>query len=293
MRIKFLKSLCLTTLISLSPSAYTQAQYIPLIEQYLFNTQVFNPATVAMNDQSEVFILAEYQYFQKRFTNPSYLTYLISLNSAIQNNRMGIGLNILNHRFSREKILQITADYSYKCKINAHSNLCFGINAGLCNFRNPLTQYKLIDDAYDPAFSKDINEIFSPVGVGVYYYSMNYFIGLSSPQILIIGSDHYSLKSIYLHSGLNFPLSQRIELEPATFFQYTINNSYILDLSLSLKYNKKIFLGAILHSGHEIILVGKWMFFKKFGIGYSSNLISNKNLILKLYSHSISACYDL
>src|SRR5665811_2030242 len=84
-------------------------QQDPIFTQYMFNTQMINPAYAGMWEKIGFSSLVRKQWAGIDRTP---LTEVISFHTPLRNEFVGMGLNVINDHFGRENRLSIFADYS-------------------------------------------------------------------------------------------------------------------------------------------------------------------------------------
>ena len=187
------------------------AQQDPIFTQYMYNGQVINPAYAGMWEKIGCTALVRKQWAG---IHRAPLTEAISIHSPLYNEKVGLGLNIINDNYGREERLSVLADYAFEVALTPRRRLRLGLKFGFVNYKNPLTEYLLYpDNEYDRAFAEDIDLSFLPnIGVGAFLYEDNYYVGLSVPKIVENefkdNFHNYSTKAevrtIYLTSGYIF-----------------------------------------------------------------------------------------
>ena len=182
----------------------------------MFNGQIYNPAYAGMWEKIGFTTLVREQWAG---INRAPLTEAISFHTPLNNESVGLGLNIVNDTYGREQRLSVLADYAYEIYLTPQRRLRFGIKFGFVNYKNPLTQYELYpDNEFDRAFAEDINLSFLPnFGVGAFLYQDNYYVGLAIPKLVENDfKDNYhnystkaEVRTLYLNGGYIFPVLHR------------------------------------------------------------------------------------
>ena len=165
-------------------SLQSVAQQEPGFTQYMYNGQVINPAYAGIWEKAGFTALIRQQWAG---INRTPLTESVSIHSPVKNESIGIGLNINNETYSREKKLSIMADYAYEIQLTPMQRIRLGVKFGFTNYKNPLSEYQISpENEYDPYFSEDVDLKFIPnFGVGAFLYEENYYIvSLSKPATL-------------------------------------------------------------------------------------------------------------
>ena len=74
----------------------------------------------------------------------------------------------------------IFADYAYVLKLNETSKLSFGLKAGFTFFNTNFSNFNLQSGnaSTDVAFNENVSKTFPNAGLGTFYFTDKYYIGL-------------------------------------------------------------------------------------------------------------------
>jgi type IX secretion system PorP/SprF family membrane protein len=234
----------LLLLVMSSGYAQQESQYT----HYMYNTININPAYAGSRGVLSVFGLHRTQWVG---LDGAPTTNSFSINTPIQNSRMGIGLSFVNDKIGASEQNNISVDFSYTIPVSLDYKLSFGLKAS-ANLLN--VDYTKLDryDLNDPKFQNNIDNVFSPnIGAGVYFHSDQFYVGFSVPNFLplrrfdvaisraVENSLHY-----YLIGGYVFDVSPSLKLKP-TFMTKMISGAPLqLDLSVNALIQDKLTLGV-------------------------------------------------
>jgi len=260
------------------------AQPDPIFTNYMYNGQLINPAYAGIWEKVGFTALVREQWAT---INQAPLNEAISIHTPLKNEAIGLGLNIMNETFSREKKLSVMADYAYEINLTPQRHLRFGVKFGFTNYSNPLSDYQLYPDGeYDSYFSQDIDLKFMPnFGVGAFLYQENYYIGLAVPRLIendfIDNYQNYStqaeLRTMYLYGGYVFfldPFSNFI-FKPTLMVSASWNEPIHFDLAANLMIDERIWVGLMLRSGNAICATSQWFVTKKLRVGFATDITYN------------------
>jgi len=240
--IPFIVTLFLTSLVT----AQQDAQYT----QYMLNTMVINPAFSGSRGVSSMGILYRSQWIG---LDGAPTTQTLNFSTPVTE-KVGVGFSIVNDEIGNgtSQETYFDASFSYTLPISETSNLALGLKAGghLLN----LDFSKLVNFGAETNIP-NIDQKFSPnFGVGIYYYTENYFAGLSVPNILeTTHFDNASQSSsylatermnFYLVSGYVFDLNRNLKFKPAILLKAVNGAPLQTDVSASFLFNDKFSLGA-------------------------------------------------
>lgn len=295
------KILCLLLVFTfISKAGFSQQD--PIFTQYMFNTQMINPAYAGMWEKIGFMSLVRKQWAG---INRTPLTEVISIHSPLKNEYVGMGLNIINDQFAREERLSIFADYSYEVSLTARTRLRLGFKFGFLNYKNPLSDYKLYpDNQYDPAFAEDVDLKFLPnFGFGAFLYDENYYVSFSIPKLVKndfqTNINNYStqaeIRTFYLASGYVFRFNSlnNLVFKPTLMIRTAINTPIQYDLSANFLLREKLWLGAMYRSGDAVCFVSQWMFSNNLRVGFAMDVTYNEIFPYQYGTYEITVGYDI
>lgn len=228
-------------------------QQDPQYTQYMYNTQVINPAYVGLQENMSFGLLYRTQWMGVHGA-PKTLTFTGTKPLGMREN-MGIGLSVVHDEIGIENQSNITIDFSYGIHLNYKTKLSFGLKAG-ADTRS--VNYDLLN-LYNPSdiiFQENINNQWNPqVGVGVYLNTDRLYVGLSVPNVLeknpLLSEDErpkYLEASDRLHyflmAGYVFDLSENLKFKPATLVKAVQGAPLQVDVSANFLFLNRFTLGA-------------------------------------------------
>jgi type IX secretion system PorP/SprF family membrane protein len=284
--------------ISLLFGAGAFAQQDPLVSQYMFNGLYLNPAYAGSHDYWTSTLSYRNQWV--RFDGAPE-TMIAAVDGPIPEKNMGLGLILLHDRIGVSRQSSAIANYSYQLKLNEKSKLAFGINAGVSQYGADLTKLTVWDQ--DEVFQKDLSGRLIPrVGLGAYYFSERYYVGLSVPTLLGYQKDYsFSVdlsKSSFLRrhylltAGYVIDLKHDFKLKPSVLLKYVENTPLQVDLNLSVVYKDMIWFGTSFRTGDACVFLVEYQPNKHFRIAYAYDLSFSKLRSYSDGSHEIMLGID-
>jgi type IX secretion system PorP/SprF family membrane protein len=230
--------------------AFVNAQQDPQYTQYMLNGIVINPAIAGSRGVSTISGLHRSQWIG---LEGAPTTQTLNFNAPVSR-RVGIGLSVVNDAIGNgtQQETYFDAVFSYNIPVSEEGNLAFGINAGGDWLSVDFT--KLVNYGVETNLP-NIDRKFSPtVGLGTYFYTEQYFIGLSVPSLLETehfdnsgDSNSYIAKermNFYLMSGAVFDLNRNTKLRPAILIKAVSGAPVQVDLTASFLFNDRFSVGA-------------------------------------------------
>jgi len=296
----------LVILILVAAGFTLKAQQDPMYTQYMFNTQTMNPAYAGTWESLSFMVLARQQWAGLEGAPQ---TYTFSMQAPLKNEKVALGLNVINDKVGLEKRFYVFGDYSYLVPLDQKTNLRLGLKGGFTNYSNDLTAYSTNapkSATIDPAFQGDINSKFIPnFGIGAFLFSDRYYVGLSVPKMLnhefSNNYNNYSLSSEFRHyflmAGLVFDLGENIKFKPTMLtkasFTSESGSPVQVDLTGNFLFKEKFWLGASFRTGDSFGFIAQWIIDKKLRIGYSYDYTTSSLRTVQNGTHEIMLSYEM
>jgi len=226
------------------------AQQDPQFTQYMYNMSVINPAYAT----SEAAILN---------MGGLYRTQWVGLKGAPKtgtffahtpiNEKIEAGISFTNDNIG--DVVQennIYADFAYVLPMGLdRGNLSFGLKAGFTFFNVNFDGFNLQSGSAstDVAFNDNISQTFPNIGIGAFYYTDNYYVGLSAPNMLSTkhietenGVKATGVQSIhyYLTGGYVFDINKDLKFKPAFMMKSVKGAPLALDITANILINEKL-----------------------------------------------------
>ena len=257
MRNSYITILVLILLGTYSGSAQQDPQYT----QYMYNTQVINPAYVGSREALSFGLLGRTQWVNFEGA-PKTGTFTVNSPIGVLGN-MGLGLSIVHDELGPAVESNITIDYSYTINTSDTDKVSFGLKAGLDLLDVDFTKLNIFDQG--DIFENNIDSKIQPqIGAGVYYHTDRFYTGLSVPNFLT--TKHFDESQIdniindpsgaagsttaaerlhyFLIAGYVFDLSDNLKFKPATLIKLVSGTPLEWDLSANFLINEKFTIGA-------------------------------------------------
>lgn len=281
-----------------------EGQEYPWSLQYVSNMQTINPAYVGIWDRSG-FVLSTKTNWVGMKGAP--LSQYANYSTSIKEQRSGLGISIQRLNVGLEKRLILTGDYSYRLRIDLTHYLQMGIRAGIVNYDNNLNNYQPYPDYIpDPYATADVRlHNMTTFGMGAVFFSENYYISLSAPQIinntfsanLNNFSASQNFKTIYLSSGYVFSLRNRVRFRPNLLVAETIGKPVYVDAAALIYLPSDLQFGVNIRSTGLICFFGQYLIKQgannRIRIGYAADYSVTSDIRkFQLGTYEILVGYD-
>ena len=226
---------CLLLLLGLATTA-VYGQKEPQYTQYMYNIGSFNPAYVGTVQTPEIAALYRAQWIDIPGA-PRTIRFGATL--PFSNEKMGLGINVVNDQLG--PLTQTYADisYSYQVKVTDNTKLSFGMDLG-GSFLNVDFSKGSFENPGDPLGLEPINNFYPTVGAGLFMYGDEWYLGASIPNFLTEGLYNDEVASVVddkiqfnFIGGYVFNLSDGLKFKPA----FMVNSLSGAPLNINLSAN--------------------------------------------------------
>jgi type IX secretion system PorP/SprF family membrane protein len=247
------------------------AQQDPSFSLYQYNMSVVNPAYAGTTDQLELNL-----NFRKQWVGIEGSPQTQALNISLPvNDRVGLGLTVVNDKVFVLKETDIYADFSYKLPISFDTDLFLGLKAGGSMINIDLISLGI----NDPLFSEDVSKFNPNLGMGAYLKGEKYFVNLSVPGLL--SSKRYEKEGVlvtkatdkahfYIGAGYRFSLSESVDFTPSFLGKMVAGSPISVDITGMISIQEKTDLGISYRLDESIgaIAIFKYIDWLHFGYAY-------------------------
>lgn len=280
-------------------STLAKAQQDPQFTHYMYNMNVINPAYAT--DNAEVLNVGGLYRTQWVGAVGAPKTGTLFVHAPL-GKKVEMGLSFVSDVIGdivHEN--NIYADFAYVLPLAGKNKISFGVKGGLTTFDANLSGLQLIDGP-DAAFSENINKIFPNVGVGTYYFSDKYYLGLSSPNLLT--TKHINNKNGIQTSGVEdihyfftggyvFDLNPSLKFKPAFMAKGVSGAPVALDLTTNFLINNKVELGVGYRLDDSVSGLVNFYITPTLRIGYSYDYTLSNLGKYNSGSHEIFMLFDI
>jgi len=249
------------------------AQQLPQFTQYMYNTISINPAYAGSRETLSVIGLHRSQWVGLE-GGPT--TQTLSVHTPLRNEKIGLGLSIINDELGYENLSYIYGDFSYTIQTSEKAKLAFGLKAGFTSYSlDPEYRQSQIDD---PTI-RGIEDRWSPnIGAGVYWNTNRWYLGLSAPRILTTNNNreegYQALERIsyYFTGGYVFDLGESTKFKPAMLLKATNGAPLSFDVTANFLFNEVFWIGGSYRINERASAIGgiaDFQISKQFRIGYA------------------------
>lgn len=231
----------------------SSAQQNPQYTQYMYNMSLVNPAYAT--DNLDVINIGGLYRAQWVGSVGGPTTGSFFAHSALGKKVEG-GVSVLHDEIGGIVTeTSLYADFAYVLPVSDKNKLSFGLKGGATFFSTNFNGFVYSDALPDPAFANNLSRTFPNIGVGTFYFSQNYYIGFSAPNLL-------TTKQLEQHDGI---VATGVEA-----VHYFLTGGYIFNINSNLKFKPAFMAKAVSGAPTAIDLTGNVLINNIFeaGLGY-------------------------
>jgi len=218
--------------------AQQDAQYT----QWMFNKLSINPAYAASSDYACISCLHRSQWVG---LEGAPVSQSLNLRVPLYKKNVGLGLSINHDQIGPTNSWQFSGIYAYRFNFENQHKLSVGLQGSVRSYRVKYSETEALESGDGLLPTADQNRMIPNFGVGLYYYTPKFFVGLSAPRLLEgdlsffkDGSNNTDFAREELHgflmAGAVFELNDAIKLKPSLLFKYVKDAPFDADLHASL-----------------------------------------------------------
>lgn len=278
------------------------AQQDPQFTQYMYNQSVINPAYATAN-KSELNIGALYRSQWVGIegaprTASLFAHYPIS-------DRVEVGISFTNDDIGNVVTENnIYADFAYILPVSETGKLSLGLKAGLTLFDANFNGFDLQSGGRDTdvAFNDNVTQSFPNVGLGAFYFTDKFYVGLSAPNLLTTthlenenGIQSTGVQDIhfFLNSGYVFDINPNLKFKPSFMVKGVKGAPLSTDLNANVLFNEKFEVGVGYRFDDSVSGVFNFRVAPELRIGYAYDYTTSNLGDFNSGSHEIILLYNV
>lgn len=294
------KSLLISLFVLLSTLA-ARAQYDAMFTQYMFNEMFINPGYTGSKDAMAINLLHRQQWMN--FPGRP-ITTTFSLHGPVMNDKMGLGISVLNEQIGKLNRNLAYLNYSYRIKTSETGRLAFGLMGGIHNQVNKLSELKSTQEG-DIQISQNTPSIIAPnFGFGIYYSTRTFYSGISIPRMM---DDSYMFDATggftkktsfdvqrfhyYLTVGNVFEINDDLKLKPQAMIKMVQNAPLQYDVNVNAFIKNLVWAGVSYRSSADISAIVGVQVNPQFIVSYSYDYALTQIQKYSQGSHEIALGY--
>jgi type IX secretion system PorP/SprF family membrane protein len=252
-----------------------------MYSQYMYNMTSINPAYAGNRGvPSLAFIWRE----QWAGLSGAPSTKSITLDAPTKNKKYGLGVQVFDDRYANViRRTGMNLFYNVKIPISDRGVLSVGVKGGFYNDLKLLTSVNLGKIAsYDMAYASNFNKIIPLMGVGAYYNSDKFYLGVSAPDLILLSqvknyktdSSLFQVNEVhyFMTTGYSFNVDEDIVVKPSVLLKMASGAPVEADINMGLWYRNTIGIGGSYRTGESILGMIELQLTPQLRFGYSYDM---------------------
>ena len=168
------------------------------------NLSLINPAYKTVHDKKTIVLLHRSQWVGFKGAP---MTDFVVYNSETTRKGVAWGASLINDHTGPMNNLMLHGNFSYQIKLSKTKKVAFGAKAGANIMSARFSDLKITDKGDEVFVNDDFTKIKPDFGLGIFYYTLKYYVGLSSPNIIPSKGDINISNHYYLMAGGAIPIN--------------------------------------------------------------------------------------
>ena len=224
----------------------SQNTLIPSVSNYHLTWTTINPAFSGFRDAISVSSL----YRSALYGELGPQDMQLNMHTPLGNSKVAVGGIVSYNTTPYQNMVSVMTTYAYRLYLGS-GRLSFGLSAGAYGVNSDMSGIPL-RDLNDPAFPTEVYQRWFPnFGTGVLYYTDEFFVGLSVPELLSIPRENESIGTVnfeeyrvILTGAYLFDISRAFRLKPSVMVDYNqAYTSFKASMNVGLM-DSRVFIGG-------------------------------------------------
>lgn len=259
-------------------AGFVTGQQDPQYNLYQFNQMVINPAYAGARNAFAVIADVRSQWVG---IDGAPKTNCLSMHAPIANNKLGVGVTLVNDGLGPRTSNGIYGNFAYILKLGNRWKLSTGIGVGLLSYRFDFNRLNFKSPEINTQLYENQRLSVVDLSAGMYLRTDKFFLGLSSTHLsspsvyrynntigAINSTVSYKLQNhTFFIIGKSFMISEKVVFAPS--FTVRLVKYGNADLNLNFFLFKKLWLGFFARSNYGSGILLQYYVTNKFRVGYS------------------------
>jgi type IX secretion system PorP/SprF family membrane protein len=286
-------------LLLLSLLGDVSAQTEPMYSQYMFNMLSINPAYAG---NREALSLNTFHRSQWVGLPGAPRTTSVSIDGAINDNRIGLGLQLYDDRLGVERATGANTMVSARIHLSDRAVLSGGLMVGMMNYRANLMQVSNRITQDDRVFGQNYEKWMPTVGAGIFYNTDHFYAGISVPNVLrsrlsdfdVIASGIQMANDfhVFVNLGMMVNMGEDVKVKPSLMLKSASGAPYEADINLNIWLKDMFGIGASYRTGDAVIGMVEMQATKQFRIGYAYDMTLSELKAFNSGSHELMLRFE-
>jgi type IX secretion system PorP/SprF family membrane protein len=276
-----------------------KAQTEPMYSQYMYNMLSINPAYAGSRE-----VLSMNMFHRKQWVGIAGApqTTSLTIDQSFNDKKVGLGIQMYDDRLGVEKAQGVNAMWSARVRISENGILSGGLQFGVMNYRADLTKVENRFTPGDPAFSQNYSKWLPSVGMGLFYNTDKFYMGVSVPNLMrtrlatfdLIKSGIQNVNDLHFFAtaGYVYDINDQVKFKPSAMVKVVSGAPIQYDFNANFWLKELIGFGVSYRTKDAVLGMIELQTNRNFRIGYAYDIPVSD---LKLYTqgtHEIMLRYE-
>jgi type IX secretion system PorP/SprF family membrane protein len=296
----FIKTYAIPVLVVLLLSSIkVEAQTEPMYSQYMYNMLSINPAYAGSRE-----VLSMNMFHRKQWVGIAGApqTTSLTIDQSFNDKKVGLGIQMYDDRLGVEKAQGVNAMWSARVRISENGILSGGLQFGVMNYRTDLTKVENRFTPGDPAFSQNYSKWLPSVGMGLFYNTDKFYMGVSIPNLMrtrlatfdLIKSGIQNVNDLHFFAtaGYVYDINDQVKFKPSAMVKVVSGAPIQYDFNANFWLKEVIGFGVSYRTKDAVLGMIELQTNRNLRIGYAYDIPVSD---LKLYTqgtHEIMLRYE-
>jgi len=264
--------------------------------QYMFSGLVINPAYTGMDEALNVTFVNRSQWVG---VDGAPVTQTLTAHTLFSKSKLGVGLSLMNDKIGVHRNQKIAGSTAYHLSVSENAVLSFGLQAGLNILKSNYGSLSSTSTTVDPQLvNASIGQTYFNLGLGFYYRSPKFHVGLSLPDLIpqrFAINDTTSITwqkaQYFVFSKYVIRINDFLQVEPSVLIKYKPDLPISFDLNACLIIKQALTLGVSYRKSESIDFLLKAQLTPQLQFGYSYDFVTGQVSNLSRGSHELMISY--
>jgi len=276
----------------------SNAQDLAQYNHYIANQGLLNPAYNGTRDVISGLFVHRSQWIG---VEGAPMNQALNVHGPIEDTNLGLGVILQNDHIGFTNTFDFMGAASYKINIDKKKILSLGLQLGFSSFVSDGTK-AVVSDPNDVALQDKYSKINFNAGFGAYFYTQEYFAGLSIPKFfyneinnetdLYKNTLNFSNLHTYIYGGYVFEWGE-VMVKPTLLTRIVPGAPLQFDVSANVLLMKKLWLGLSYRTTSDLVFLAEYNIDRRFTVRYSFDYtMSSLSNYAQYGSHEIGLQFD-
>lgn len=283
--------------ITLLISSCCFAQHGPVISQYMLNGLPLNPAFAGSHDALS--LAGSYRNQWTGFDGAP-ITQTFVAHMPLQNESIAGGIYLYNDQIGVSQNQGVYLNGAYRVQLG-EGKLSMGLSGGFTFSKNAWSEVITTEEEDLSFVSGDAQYMLPNFGAGLYYYTSEYYISISTPAMLTAsysGGQEYSVDhdmknyNFYINGGYRWKIDSEFSLLPSLMLRMHSGSPKQVDINLMAGYRELVEAGLSYRTGDAVVAIVKAHVNPQFCVGYAFDHTLSPLSKYNNGTHEVTLQYD-